>query len=149
MTVNERWRIELTEFLSTIISIQLNEPRIGEVRYLNILTWLRGFRVKIDFFFSFSFCLSISKRDLDTKKTPSNMDVCPESLGAMLEYWYIERGLFASVDISGNLNWFCSTEQTADQGLHACCMENTQSKRSLAKRWCIYRAKSCLFPPVF
>ena len=30
----------------------------------------------------------------DTKKTTPNMDVWPESLGAMLEYWYIERGLF-------------------------------------------------------
>jgi len=32
------------------------------------------------------FCPSIPKRDLDTKKTPPNIEVCPESLGAMLEY---------------------------------------------------------------
>ena len=43
-------------------------------------------------FLSF-FCLSIPKRDLDTKKTTPNIEVWPESLGAMLEYWYIERGL--------------------------------------------------------
>jgi len=67
---------------------------IGHVRYINIQAWLRGFRVKIANFSSF-FCLSIPKRDLDTKKTAPNMDVRPESLGAMLEYWYIERGLFA------------------------------------------------------
>ena len=65
---------------------------IGHVRYINILTWLRGFRVKIVNFLSF-FCLSIPKRDLDTKKTTPNIEVWPESLGAMLEYWYIERGL--------------------------------------------------------
>ena len=65
---------------------------IGHVRYINIPTWLRGFRVKIVNFLSL-FCLPIPKRDLDTKKTQPNIEVCPESLGAMLEYWYIERGL--------------------------------------------------------
>ena len=34
----------------------------------------------------------IPKTDLGTKKTPPNMDVCRESLGAMLKYWYKERG---------------------------------------------------------
>ena len=67
---------------------------IGHVQYINIQAWLRGFRVKIANFSSF-FCSSIPKRDLDTKKTTPNMDVWPESLGAMLEYWYIERGLFS------------------------------------------------------
>ena len=38
-------------------------------------------------------CPSIPKRDFDTKKTTPNIEVWPESLGAMLEYWYIERGL--------------------------------------------------------
>ena len=38
---------------------------IGPVRYINILTWLRGFRGKIVNFLSF-FCLSIPKRELDT-----------------------------------------------------------------------------------
>ena len=57
----------------------------GHVRYINIQAWLRGFRVKIANFSSF-FCPSIPKRDLDTKKTTPNMEVCPESLGAMLEY---------------------------------------------------------------
>ena len=66
--------------------------QIGHVRYIIILTWLRGFRVKIVNFLSF-FCLSIPKRDSNTKKTTPNIEVWPESLGAMLEYWYIERGL--------------------------------------------------------
>ena len=61
---------------------------IGHVRYINILTWLRGLRVKIENFLSF-FCLSIPKRDSNTKKTTPNIEVWPESLGAMLEYWFI------------------------------------------------------------
>ena len=53
----------------------------------------RGFRIKTVIFLSF-FCLSILKRDLDTKKTTPNIEICTESLGALLEYWHIERGLF-------------------------------------------------------
>ena len=47
---------------------------IGEVRYINIQAWLRGFRVKIANFSSF-FCPSFPKRDLDTKKTTLNIEV--------------------------------------------------------------------------
>ena len=47
---------------------------IGHVRYINILAWLRGFRVKIANFSTF-FCPSIPKRDLDTKKTTPNIEV--------------------------------------------------------------------------
>ena len=47
--------------------------RIDHVCHINIITWLQ---------------------DLDTKKTTPNIEVCPESLGTMLEYWYIERVLF-------------------------------------------------------
>ena len=44
------------------------------------------------------FLLSLnSKRDLNTKKRPPNIEVCPESLGAMLEYWSVERDLLFSV----------------------------------------------------
>ena len=53
---------------------------------------LRGFRDKIVTFESL-FRLSIPERDLDTKKTTPNMEVCPEILVAMLEYWYMERGI--------------------------------------------------------
>ena len=67
---------------------------IDYVRHINIQAWVRGFRVKIANFLCF-FCPSIPKRDLDTKKTTLNIEVWPESLGAMLEYWYIERGLLA------------------------------------------------------
>ena len=44
-----------------------------------------------------SFCLSIPKWDLNTKKTPLNIEVCPERLRSMLAYWYIERGLLVFV----------------------------------------------------
>ena len=59
--------------------------QIGHVRYIDIQAWLRGFRVKIANFSSF-FCPSIPIRDLDTNETTPNIEVWPESLGAMLEY---------------------------------------------------------------
>ena len=65
---------------------------IRHVYYINILTWLRGFRVKIVNLQGF-FCPSISQRDLDTKKITPNVGVCPESRDAMLEYWYMELAL--------------------------------------------------------
>ena len=48
-------------------------------RSIYIVTWLRGFRVKIVIFVSFS-CLSIQK------KTTPNIELCPLSLRVMLEY---------------------------------------------------------------
>ena len=56
----------------------------------------------MNFFKSF-FCLSISKRDLNTKKTIPNIEVCPESIRAMLEYWYIEHGLLL-INLMASLN---------------------------------------------
>ena len=86
-----------TNFLMFIIyKWSYNFPHsIGQVRYINIQAWLRGFRVKIANFSSL-FCPSIPIRELDTKETTPNIEVWPECLGAMLEYWYIERGLFGS-----------------------------------------------------
>ena len=79
------------------MSLTVLLPILGQVRYINIRAWLRGFRVKIANFSSF-LCPSIPKRDLDTKKTTLNIEVWPDSLGAMLEYWYmyIEHGLLAT-----------------------------------------------------
>ena len=65
--------------------IHKHDSVFGHVRYINILTWLRGFRVKDEFYLSF-FCLSIPKRDLNTKKTPLNREVCTERIRSMLEY---------------------------------------------------------------
>ena len=72
-----KWNIQIrhAKFTYNIRTCTLNKPSsysIDHVRYINILAWLRGFRVKL----------------WKTKET------WPESPGAMLEYWYIERGLF-------------------------------------------------------
>ena len=60
----------------------LHYDKIGHIRYINILACVRGFQGKIATFF----CLTIPKRDLDTKKTTPNIEVCLESLGGTLKY---------------------------------------------------------------
>ena len=62
--------------------------QIGHVRYINILTWLQGFQVKPLYLVLFSlyqglFC------NLRDKGNLKNLQFWPESLRAMLEYWYI------------------------------------------------------------
>jgi len=71
---------------------------ISRIWYINIPTWLQGFQDKIANFQDFFCPGSIPKRDLDTKKTQSNIEVCTESLGAVLEYWYIECGLLITIN---------------------------------------------------
>ena len=78
------------------------QPPIAHVWYMKILTWLRGFRVKIANFLRL-LCLAIPRRDLRTKKTKPkkkhtkpNKEKWSESLGVMLEFWYIERGLLVN-----------------------------------------------------
>ena len=65
---------------------------IAFIRYIKILTWLRGFRVKIAFFLRLHY-LAIPRRDLSTKKTKPNIEKWPESLGVIIEFKYIKRGL--------------------------------------------------------
>jgi len=60
--------------------------RKGHVRYINILTWHRGLRVKIAVFLTVVAFVSQFPRETWRKKTAPNIDVCPENLGAMLEY---------------------------------------------------------------
>ena len=43
------------------------------------------------------------KKDLNTKKAPQYTEVCPESLGAILEYCYIERVTWLLCMASNNL----------------------------------------------
>ena len=50
------------------------DPRLSGENFANYLSFL---------------CLIIPKRDFDAKKTTPNIEVCPESVGAMIEYWYI------------------------------------------------------------
>ena len=53
------------------------------IRYVKILTWLRGLRVKIANF-SRLHCLASPRRDLSTKKTKPNREKSPESLSIAL-----------------------------------------------------------------
>lgn len=48
------------------------------------------------------FCLSIPQKNLDTKKTTINIEVCPESLRAMFEYWYINGLLINEICIQSS-----------------------------------------------
>ena len=72
----------------------INRPR-SIYKYSSMAPRLSGQNCK----FSSFFCSPIPKRDLDTKKTTPNIEVWPERLGAMLEYWYIKRGLFTVLQI--------------------------------------------------
>ena len=74
------------------IRCNLRSGPIGHVRYINILTWLRGFQVKLLYLVLFSLYPSLFW-ELRDKRNLKNLQFWPESLGAMLEYWYIERGL--------------------------------------------------------
>ena len=51
---------------------RMSRVEIYRVRYINILIWRR--------------------RDSDTKRTPPSIEICPENLGAMLD-WFIKLGL--------------------------------------------------------
>ena len=62
-----------------------NHSPIGHVRYVNILTWLRGFQVKPLYLVLFSLYLSLFW-GLKDKGNLKNLQFRPESLGAMLEY---------------------------------------------------------------
>ena len=89
----------------------------GHVRYINILTWLRGFRVKIVNFLS-CFCLFIPRRDSDTKKTTPNIDVVLKASDwAMLQYWYIKSGLFITDDVT---MWYSRNKKVADEAMAEC-----------------------------
>lgn len=50
----------------------------------------QGKKLQTVFYF---FWPSFSKSDFNTKKTPRNIDVCLEHLGAVLEFWCNERGV--------------------------------------------------------
>ena len=85
---------------------------IGHVRYINILTWLWGFQVKPLYLMLFSLYLSLFWESRD-KGNLKNLQFRPKSLGAMLEYWYIERGLLRyqwtpKLTILPNFShWYC------------------------------------------
>ena len=69
----------------TLLNARTFQPLMDHIRYIKILTWLPGFQDKNANLLRF-FCIIIPKRDLDIKKAPPKIDICPESHGAMLEY---------------------------------------------------------------
>ena len=94
------WRVQVAHLHNAARALSspsrcFGQFRIGHVRYINILTWLRGFRVKLLYLVLFSLYPSLFW-ELRDKRNLKNLQFWPESLGAMLEYWYIERGLLCS-----------------------------------------------------
>ena len=69
---------------------------IVRVRYINILTWLRGFQDKLPYLVLLSLYPSLFWELRDKSGNLKNLQFWPESLGAMLEYWNIGRGLLDS-----------------------------------------------------
>ena len=68
--------------------------QIGHFWYINILTWQWahwGFQDKLLYLVGFSLYSSLFWEMRD-KRNFKKIHFWPESLGAMLEYWYIERG---------------------------------------------------------
>ena len=73
--------LKLVEIIIYKRVLVFNRPR-PIYQYSNMAPRLSGQNCKF-----FKFVLSLnSQRDLDTKKTQTNVEVCPESLEAMLEY---------------------------------------------------------------
>ena len=77
---------------------------IGHVRYIDILTWLRGLQDKLLNLALFSLYPSLFW-ELRDKRNLKNLQFWPESIGAMLEYWYIERGLLGRQRTSWPIAW--------------------------------------------
>jgi len=65
---------------------------IGQVRDIDISTWLQGFQDKLLCLVVLSMYPSLFWK-LKDKGNFKKFQFWPESLGSMLEYWYIERGL--------------------------------------------------------
>ena len=65
---------------------------IGHVWYINILTWIWTFQDKLLYLVVFSLYSSLFWELRDKRNFKKKIIFDPESLGAMSEYWYIERG---------------------------------------------------------
>ena len=76
--------------MNKLFSISLQAISIAHFRYMYIkmLTWLRGLTDKI----ALSPLSRIPRGDEHLKPKP-NIEISPESLEVMLEFWYIEHGL--------------------------------------------------------
>ena len=62
--------------------------QIAHIRYVKILTWLRGFLVIFVYLVWFSLCFSFFW-ELRENGVVNNLQLCPLSLGVMLDFLYI------------------------------------------------------------
>ena len=78
---------------------------IAHVRYIKILTLLRGFLVIFPYLVLFSLCSSLFWELLDNGVVKI-LRFCPQSLGVMFEFIYIERGqLFLGALLATVCHW--------------------------------------------
>ena len=95
LSLVNRWHVmRLTQshmgHRSTCFSMKISH--VWCINTLTVMLW--GFPISGEngIFFNFFLSPSIPKRDLDTKKTRPNIEVCPESIGNMSERWPTGRG---------------------------------------------------------
>ena len=98
--------------------------------YIKILTWLRGFRVKISNFPRLH-CLAIPRRNLRTKKTKPNIENLPESLGVVLEFQYIERGYWPTKRLLYFVLWKVWTQESFDSEVDHHALQGIRTKSVL------------------
>ena len=70
-------------------------------QYINILAWLSG-QTSIFWQYGVSFILTESFGGIQRQRNSTNLQLCPESLVALLEFGYIEHGLLLPL----NNKWF-------------------------------------------
>ena len=75
----------------------LKNRSFSNVWYINSLTWFRGCQDKLLYlmvFFFYSTSLGIKRK---RNWNLINLQLCPESLRAMIQFWYMEWGVFNTV----------------------------------------------------
>ena len=107
-----------------IVDTKNNNSKISlaHVRYIKILTRLRGLRVKIASI-SRLHCLAIPVRDLSTKKTKPNVEKLPESLGVMYEFLIYRTWAFVTLTQAAISCESClTTAIKVSSGIYTNCM---------------------------
>ena len=76
--------------------------RIAHIPGIKILTWLQGFMDKLQIIFSKLHCLATPRKRLEHKENQSKLEIWQESVGVLLEFSYIERGLLPFQKVTSN-----------------------------------------------
>ena len=127
----------------TVFMIELDFPTsnhskqmlIGHVWYITILTWICAFQDKLLYLVVFSLYSSLFW-ELKDKRNLEKIHVWPESLRAMSEYWYIERGQIQSHVCARHffvVKYFFNSSPCSYHGLfygHAMFIGNSQKEAS-------------------